>query len=202
MMKTPFETGFRISSPYGSRVDPITGKAGAFHAGVDLIGNDRIVRSVMDGYVLRSRIVTDPNNLTSEWGNYVSVMGDDGKIIYYCHLEQRYVADGERVTAGKPLGVEGATGKATGIHLHFEVRNTAGSTLDPCEYLGIPNRVGYEYKPEPSYISQSSEWAKDAVAWAVEKGILKGRGGDDWDLQSPITREEMCVMLYRAREVL
>lgn len=45
------------------------------------------------------------------------------------------------------------------------------------------------------------EWAADAVEWAVSRGILRGRG-NTLALNDPITREEMCVMLYRAREVL
>jgi hypothetical protein len=45
------------------------------------------------------------------------------------------------------------------------------------------------------------EWAADAVEWAVSRGILRGRG-NTLALNDPVTREEMCVMLYRAREVL
>lgn len=45
------------------------------------------------------------------------------------------------------------------------------------------------------------EWAVDAVEWAVSRGILRGRG-NTLALNEPVTREEMCVMLYRSREVL
>ena len=45
------------------------------------------------------------------------------------------------------------------------------------------------------------DWAADAVEWAVSRGILRGRG-NTLALNEPVTREEMCVMLYRAREVL
>lgn len=45
------------------------------------------------------------------------------------------------------------------------------------------------------------EWAADAVEWAVSRGILRGRG-NTLALNEPVTREEMCVMLWRAREVL
>ena len=45
------------------------------------------------------------------------------------------------------------------------------------------------------------DWARDAVQWAVSRGILHGRG-NALALNEPVTREEMCVMLYRAREVL
>ena len=200
-MMMPFESGFRISSPFGRRTDPITGDAGSWHGGVDLVGADRNVRAVCAGTVINSRIITDPNDLTSEWGNYVSIWGDDGKVCYYCHLDSRAVEKGQRVSAGQIIGIEGMTGRCTGIHLHFELRDAAGYQEDPCAYLGIPNLAGYIWTPEPAYIRQASPWAKDAAAWAVEKKIVTGRGEGDFAWQQPVTREELAVMLYRAREV-
>lgn len=201
-MTMPFEKGFRVSSAYGWRTDPIDGSR-SFHGGVDLVGRDNAVRAVRAGAVLKSRIVTDPNDRTSEWGNYIAVYGEDSKIYYYCHLESRGVEVGERVEEGQVIGLEGATGRVTGKHLHFEIRESNNyTTVNPAEIIGIPNEAGYVWVPEPDYVKQASPWAKDAVAWAVEKGILKGRGEGDWALRDPITREEMCVMLYRAREVL
>ncbi len=111
-MNMPFKSGFRIASPFGTRVDPITGEAGVWHGGVDLVGFDRNVRAVCGGTVLRSRIVTDPNDKTSEWGNYISVYGEDRRVIYYCHLEARAVEAGQKITAGQILGIEGSTGRS------------------------------------------------------------------------------------------
>lgn len=200
-MNMPFATGFVVVSPFGMRTDPITGEANVWHGGVDLVGNDRSVRAVKGGTVIQSRIVTDPENRTSEWGNYVSVYGDDQRITYYCHLESRAVKKGDRVEAGDFLGVEGSTGRSTGIHLHFELRDELGNQLDPCAYLGIENRVGYIWEPskplEP-WEEQCHDWSRDAVKWCIDKGILKGRGGDDYALGEYVTREELCVMLYRA----
>jgi murein DD-endopeptidase MepM/ murein hydrolase activator NlpD len=201
-MMMPFKSGFRVSSPYGLRADPLTGER-SWHSGIDLVGADRDVLAVVGGSVLKSRIVTDKTDATWEWGNYVSVFGDDGRIYYYCHLAERTAEAGGRVEAGQRVGIEGATGRVTGVHLHFEVRNPSNyGTQDPAEILGIPNEGGYVWKPIAPYIEQASSWAVDAVAWAIEKGILKGRGGDDYALREPITREEMCVMIYRCREVL
>ena len=200
-MRMPFDSSFRISSPYGTRIDPITGAAD-WHGGVDLVSADRQVRAVSGGTVLRSRIVTDATDRTSEWGNYVAIGGEDGMLTYYCHLSSRAVEEGQYVKAGQMLGIEGQTGRATGVHLHFEVRTPGGIQSDPCAYLGIENRVGYIWTPPKPYEVQASDWAREAVAWAVEKGILKGRGGDDYALGDPVTREELCVMLWRAREVL
>lgn len=201
-MKMPFKTGFYIASPFGYRVDPITGEAHVWHGGVDLVGNDRNVRAAVGGTVLRSRIVEDPADRTSEWGNYVSVVGADGRICYYCHLAQRAVEAGARVDEGQILGIEGTTGRSTGIHLHFEVRDQLGVQLDPCAYLGIPNRAGYEWDPPEPWEDECHDWSRDAVEWAISRGILLGDGRGNYRLGDAITREEAVVLLYRAREVL
>jgi len=197
-MVMPFASGFRVTSPFGSRTDPVTGEKSAWHSGVDLIGEDRNVRAVIGGTVLRSRIITDPENPTSEWGNYVSIYGEDGRMCYYCHLASRAVESGQRVEAGQIIGIEGMTGKATGVHLHFEVRSATGTQLDPCAYLCIENRAGYIWPPEPPYLSQAHDWAREAVKKAVERGIIRGKGGDDLALGDTLTREELLVILDRA----
>ena len=199
----PFAGGFRVVSPYGLRTDPITGRENCMHGGVDLVGEDTLVRAAAGGTVLRSRMVTDPADRTSEWGNYVSVFADDGTVAYYCHLEKRLAEAGERVEAGQAIGVEGSTGRSTGVHLHFETRDAGGVTFDPCAYLGIENRAGFVWhaedgKKEPAWKTEASPWAVEAVGWAVERGILRGRGGGEYALKDPLTREEMCVMLQRA----
>lgn len=197
-MIMPFQSGFYIASPYGLRKDPITGEENVWHGGVDLVGNDRNVRAVSTGYVLQSRMVPqESGNKTWEWGNYVSIMGDDGIIVYYCHLEKRLVEAHDRITAGETIGIEGTTGRSTGIHLHFEVRNAANIQQDPCKYLGIPNRQGYEYDPPEPWEEQSSPWAVEGVRWAVENGILRGDGKGDYRLKDSLIREEMCVLLWR-----
>ena len=207
-MGMPFASGFRIVSPYGYRTDPITGEEHSWHGGVDLVGADRVVRAVRGGRVMRSRMV-DPasGDKTWEWGNYVSVAGDDGMVIYYCHLESRAVEQGQQVSEGQLLGIEGSTGRSTGIHLHFELRDWAAQQKDPCAYLGIPNVVGFEYDPEPiidpePWEEQCHDWSRDAVEWCVSRGILKGDGHGNYRLGDAVTREELCVMLWRSREVL
>lgn len=203
-MTMPFESGFRIVSPFGLRTDPITGEVGSWHGGVDLVGNDRNVRAAISGRVLNSRIVTDPDDRTSEWGNYISIAGDDGRVIYYCHLDARLVDAGVRVSEGQVIGIEGNTGRSTAPHLHFEVRDAVAQQLDPCEYLGIPNQAGYIWKPKPAepWKEQAHDWSRDAVDWCVTRGILQGRGGDDYALGEPVTREELAVIMYRSKEVL
>lgn len=209
MMNMPFESGFRIVSPWGLRTDPITGEANCWHGGVDLVGNDRNVRAVCSGTVIRSRMAPDlgTGDRTWEWGNYVIIAGADGRQVIYAHLDERRVEVGQYVSEGQILGIEGTTGRSTGIHLHFEVRDYNVKQLDPCDYLGIPNQVGYIWTPpapepeEDPWITQAHDWSREAVDWCVRRGILKGRGGDDYALGEPITREEMCVMFFRSKEV-
>lgn len=203
-MRKPFDSEFRVASPFGTRVDPITGAPGTWHGGVDLVSADRNVRAVIGGTVLHSRMVDkSTGDRTWEWGNYVAVGGDDGFVAYYCHLDARKVSEGRRIEAGEILGIEGNTGRSTGVHLHFEVRDWGNSQRDPCAYIGIPNKSGYVWEPErESWEDEVHDWSRDAVEWAVTRGILKGKGGDNFALGDPITREEMCVMLFRAREIM
>lgn len=139
-MFAPFKGGaFRVSSAYGPRPS-----LGDHHNGIDLVGldGDTAVCAVRGGSVIQSRIVTNRNNKTWEWGNYVAIRQDDGVTAYYCHLDSRAVGIWRRVKAGEVIGVMGNTGYSLGPHLHFEVRNSQGAAFDPAAYLGIPNESG------------------------------------------------------------
>ena len=137
-MQLPYKGDVRVSSPFGWRM--LYGKR-VYHKGVDLVGTDKTVRAVVGGVVGQSTIITDPKNRTSEWGNYVRIDGEDGRLYYYCHLAKRLVSRGDNVSVGDAIGIEGSTGKSTGSHLHFEVREN-GTSIDPTKILGIKNIVG------------------------------------------------------------
>lgn len=198
-MKNPYNGSFRVTSGYGYRVDPFTGQSGAWHGGIDLVGEDKTVVSVCSGKVVQSRIVTDESNRTSEWGNYVAVQADSGEIVYYCHLATRLVSVGEAVGIEQKIGVEGSSGKVTGVHLHFEVRR-GGVQINAAEYLGIPNTAGFEYAE--SCDSIPAAWSEEAVEWAVKNGILRGEKNGDLKLRSYGTREEIVTVLWRAKNVI
>lgn len=223
-MKLPYgeSVSVRLTSPFGNRVDPISGAGGSWHGGVDLVGDgDKTVRAVASGNVWISRIITDPANRTSEWGNYVCIAGDDGILYYYCHLKERLVVAGERIEAGCAIGIEGSTGKSTGSHLHFECRR-GGVQIDPTKILGIPNACGVyisavdderntggeimvevnEKKDAQRNDSEPSEWARDAVDWAVDAGIICGDENGDLMLRKNATREQMMVFLYRLAQFI
>jgi len=68
-------------------------------------------------------------------GNFVAVMTDSSVRILYCHLAAYRVEQGEEVAPGQVLGVVGATGLATGPHVHLQV-NVEGRPVDPAAFLG------------------------------------------------------------------
>ncbi len=145
--KSPYYGGeFKLTSEFGERF--LNGQR-EFHGGIDLVGiSSKRVTAVSAGRVIFSGIITDKSNRTSEWGNYVSVMGDDGKTVYYCHLSKRSVASGDRVEIGDEIGVEGNTGYSFGSHLHLEVRQGRAQE-NAAEYIGIEGSVGrYKIKAE------------------------------------------------------
>ena len=212
-MKLPYNSGVpvRLVSLYGVRTDPISGKAGVMHRGYDLVGDgDKTICAVAGGTVLQSRRVYDTSNATSEWGEYISIFGDDGRVHFYCHLSERWVSAGERIEERQAIGVEGSTGRSTGSHLHYEVRvSVTGAAVNPSEVLGIPNEEGRyimakekEAMEEKQEVvrddSEPQEWAREAVEWAVENGIIYGDGNGNLMLRDTCTREQMLVFLYRA----
>ena len=207
---TPFPGEFRVASPFGLRTDPVTGEENAWHGGVDLVGPDpaSIIRASVGGTVLRSRMVANDGSggRTWEWGNYISVLGDDGIVIYYCHLAKRLVSAGERVEAGQKIGIQGSTGRSLGNHLHFEARRE-GIQIDPCLYLGIPNEAGFEYRcaeeAEEAEETEESEAADGAEEMELADGKAAentdgGGGSVPWEEQaSPWARESVGRMIGR-----
>ncbi len=192
-MVMPYKGKFRIASPFGDRLDPITGEP-SFHGGLDLVGENKEILAVKSGLVVRSRIVEDASDRTSEWGNYIAV--DTGEeIIYYCHLSKRLVSLGEQVSEGQLIGIEGSSGRSTGSHLHFEVRSTE-KTENAAEFLWLPNQAGYVCGGDDGE-QEYSLWSREAVLWATANGIIRGNPSGELMLEKGATREEAAVMLYR-----
>ena len=70
---------------------------------------------------VRNGTVAWSNGNGGAYGQWIGLHADNGHVYTYCHLSQRQVKDGQKVTAGQQLGKVGATGNATGPHLHFEM---------------------------------------------------------------------------------
>lgn len=120
----------RLSSGFGRRSDPIHG-ANAMHRGIDIPGAlGTPVRASAAGIVRFA-------GSAGGYGRMVELDHGDGLVTRYGHLSQLLVAPGASVTQGETIALMGATGRATGPHLHFEVR-TYGRAVNPLGYFGAP----------------------------------------------------------------
>jgi murein DD-endopeptidase MepM/ murein hydrolase activator NlpD len=124
----PVAMGY-YSSNYGYRLDPFTGRQ-TFHTGVDLIAPPGTqVVAAAGGVVSTVAFV-------SEYGNIVDVDHDNGLTSRYAHLSKSLVRVGDVVMKGQSIAQVGSTGRATGPHLHFEVREK-GIPLNPNKFLSL-----------------------------------------------------------------
>jgi murein DD-endopeptidase MepM/ murein hydrolase activator NlpD len=124
----PVEAGY-YSSNYGYRLDPISGKS-TFHTGVDIIAAPGTPVMAAAGGVV-STVAFVP-----EYGNIVDVDHDNGLTSRYAHLTRSLVRVGDVVMKGQKIALVGATGRVTGPHLHFEVREK-GIPLNPNKFLSL-----------------------------------------------------------------
>ena len=118
-----------ITSPFGYRTAPTSG-ASTYHQGVDLDTGTgwTVVAS-------RAGIVTVAGYGSSA-GNYVKIDHQDGFSSIYMHLNSYCVSTGQIVSAGQQIGTTGATGVATGDHLHFGIALN-GVWVNPCDYVAL-----------------------------------------------------------------
>jgi murein DD-endopeptidase MepM/ murein hydrolase activator NlpD len=117
----------RLQSYFGKRMDPFSGE-GALHRGVDITASaGTAVRSSGDGVVLEA-------GLMSGYGRVVIVDHGNGYETYYAHLSRFAVVAGQEIRQGEVLGAVGTSGRATGPHLHYEVRRY-GTPQNPTHYM-------------------------------------------------------------------
>jgi murein DD-endopeptidase MepM/ murein hydrolase activator NlpD len=116
-----------ISSSFGYRKDPITGKK-KFHAGMDMAAKEGTdIKAVMAG---RVQMVDDQKG----YGKVVVLDHGQGYTTLYAHNSDITVKTGDWVQKGSTIAKVGSTGRSTGPHLHFEVRKD-GQRLDPENFL-------------------------------------------------------------------
>jgi len=132
----------RRTSPYGERIDPLTGRK-ARHDGIDIVDanglqlkNDGVaIIAIADG-----KVAATGNHVSA--GYYIDI-AHDGKILSrYFHMRAGSIAvkSGDTVKKGQKIGIMGKTGDGTGIHLHFAIRENStsfntGAYADPEPYL-------------------------------------------------------------------
>ena len=117
----------RVSSPFGYRWHPITGKW-KMHNGIDLTGpKGTPIVATRSGYVSTA-------TYHSSAGNYVTLNHGDGFRSVYMHMTHYVVKYGQYVEAGQVIGYMGTTGGSTGVHLHFGISYN-GVYVNPANYI-------------------------------------------------------------------
>ena len=111
----------KVTSPYGYRRDPFTGKQ-SWHNGIDLQAKNKYVYSMIEGKV--EKVGYDNRS-----GNYIILRHADFTISY-CHLSKVYLATNAMVCPGTIIGRSGSTGRVTGEHLHLVTKHK-GTIFNP-----------------------------------------------------------------------
>jgi len=111
-----------VSSQYGIR-------HGRMHRGIDLAApTGTPVYAVADGEIILA------DNSISGFGNLIILKHRDGRTSYYAHNSKLVKRRGDFVRQGTRIALVGSTGRSTGSHLHFEVRE-GRTAVNPCRYL-------------------------------------------------------------------
>lgn len=119
-----------FTSHFGWRTDPIN-KARSFHSGTDIAApSGSKVKVIEDG------IITFTGYHESA-GNYIKVRHNNGMYSRYLHLSKILVKEGQKVVQGEVIGLVGNTGRSTGPHLHFEIRDRSNAPLNAMSFYTI-----------------------------------------------------------------
>jgi murein DD-endopeptidase MepM/ murein hydrolase activator NlpD len=117
-----------LSSKFGKRADPFTGKQ-EYHKGVDFAGKEGSeVLATGDGVVTWS-------GRRSGYGNLVEINHGNGYVTRYGHNKTNTVEVGQAVKKGQQIALMGSTGRSTGPHVHFEVLRN-GKQVNPAKFIG------------------------------------------------------------------
>lgn len=129
----PISDNFRQSSGFGNRTDPFSGGR-AFHSGLDFAAaSGTTVFSAGNGVV--TFVGVKPG-----YGKVVEVAHANGLTTRYAHLSGFLSTEGQAVNTGTPIARVGSTGRSTGPHLHFEVRD-GDRAINPKAFLEAGKRL-------------------------------------------------------------
>lgn len=125
-----------VSSPFGLRTHPADGSE-RFHYGVDLgAAEGEKIKAAADGTVSEA-------GESADYGRYILLQHTDGIYTLYAHCREILPQAGDSVAAGQVIATVGATGNATGPHLHFEIRN-GEAYLNPEDFMSFPASVAHD----------------------------------------------------------
>lgn len=140
----PTQSGYRITSKYGWRTHPITGKR-SFHGGLDFAPKVAGTKGWKIFAMRAGEIIQIGTHAIM--GKYIILKhSTDNYYSLYQHLEKIYYTKGTKVKQGQTIGIMGTTGSSTGIHLHLVIgksypinQGANGNTIDPQKYLTMDN---------------------------------------------------------------
>ncbi len=150
------------SSPFGERINPLTGEAGEFHYGLDFAAPCGTSVHAADAGTVRA-VGWHP------WGggNRVEIDHGNGLITTYNHLEGISVEAGATVEVSEILATVGSTGSSTGCHLHFETIRD-GSHVDPRGWTLTPlNPASQVGTPDMTSYAPGGGASSNAVPWVI-----------------------------------
>lgn len=204
MTNLPISGQFNVTATYGQQ-----GKYWSKgHQGVDIVCSNKNIYATCNGTV---RVVAyDANG----WGQYVSIGDTEGRRHIFCHLvkDSVKVKVGQKVSRDTIIGIMGSSGNSSGIHLHYQINDANGNSINPCLYLGITNTKGvynsadYQIEEEDDMTfkddAKIANWAKTAVDKVSDAGILKGDEKGNFNPKNYLTREEFAVAIARALKLI
>jgi murein DD-endopeptidase MepM/ murein hydrolase activator NlpD len=130
---TPVKSAFRFTSQFGLRRDPKTGGR-RMHRGVDFAASSGTpIYATADGVVTHS-------GWHSGYGRLIKIQHEFGIETRYAHLSRLKAKVGQRVSRGDRIGAMGSSGRATGVHLHYEVR-VGDKAVNPMIYIKAAHDV-------------------------------------------------------------
>lgn len=121
-----------ITCPFGYRFNPFGGSSHEFHAGLDIAGGGNVY-STQSGKVIKASYGENGgagNCIVIDHGYFNGVR----LVTKYFHLSKINISVGQEVNKGQLIGIQGTTGRSTGVHLHFQVEEN-GKPVDPLKYL-------------------------------------------------------------------
>lgn len=183
--------GAVVTSRFGNRTDPITGKAGEFHKGVDIVGTGYST----DFVVAHTGGVVEISKYSASAGNYVAIRVSPKCVMRYLHLrELPKVTVGQTVSRGDVLGYMGTTGASAGVHLHFDICED-GQYVDPEPYLYedyLTSMEENEEETEVKYktISDVPQWYRPTIDKLISLGAIQGTGDGELNIS-----EDVCKVL-------
>lgn len=124
---TPIK-GYDISSSYGYRTHPVTGKRRSMHKGIDISSpKGTPIYATADGVISYS-------GRMGSYGKYIEIQHGNKITTRYAHMSKLKVDKNSEVEKGDVIGYVGTTGRSTGPHLHYEIR-IEGEAINPEPFL-------------------------------------------------------------------